>query len=401
MMGFISASNQRRPLPILPRCGECLLYTKAKNPKIPVAGKGRRRVLIVSEFPLAEDDKKGKLHAGDAGSFLRKCLSKIKVDLDKDCWYTSALICAPTNIGEASKKIPCCTPNLLKTIKELNPVSIVLMGDFATRSLIPVLWKDSNIGGIEKWYGWEIPAQITNTWVHPTWSVREVFSRSHKVQEMMFVSHLRSAFEHKHQPFDKIPDYEKEVKCVFDIDEAVETILRLSKGSRAVAFDYETNMLKPDSARSEIRCASISDGNTTIAFPWTKEIKEAFAVFVRSDVRKIASNMKFEERWTRRIVGKSVNNWWIDTMLASHVLDNRKGIASIKFQSFVRLGQPDYDSHVKPFLKSKEPGCYSENRVRDCDWSSLLLYCGLDSLLEYKVAIKQAQQFQQIKEEHK
>ena len=76
-------------------------------------------------------------------------------------------------------------------------------------------------------------------------------------------------------------------------------------------------------------------------------------------------------------------------MLAAHVLDNRGGISSIKFQAFVLLGQPDYDSSIKEYLKSRDPGGYGLNRVKQAPVKPLLLYCGLDSLLEYLVAKKQ------------
>jgi len=107
----------------------------------------------------------------------------------------------------------------------------------------------------------------------------------------------------------------------------------------------------------------------------------------KSPMPKIASNLKVEDRWTRAKLGHRVRNWYWDTMIAAHVLDNTPGITSIKFQAFVHLGQGDYDSHIKPFLKARKESKF--NRIHELDLNDLLLYGGLDSYLEYWVAMKQ------------
>jgi len=68
-------------------------------------------------------------------------------------------------------------------------------------------------------------------------------------------------------------------------------------------------------------------------------------------------------------------------------LDQRPYITSIKFQSFVLLGNESYDDHItKYFRKTDKNGL---NAIHEIDLKELLIYNGLDSLLEYKVAIKQ------------
>lgn len=105
--------------------------------------------------------------------------------------------------------------------------------------------------------------------------------------------------------------------------------------------------------------------------------------------------MKFEERWTVAKLGCKVRGWHWDTMLAAHILDNRSGITSLKFQAFVHLGISDYDSHISPFLYSKHPN--ETNRIDQVDDKSLLLYNGLDSLLEYLIMKKQKAIFERTK----
>jgi len=93
-----------------------------------------------------------------------------------------------------------------------------------------------------------------------------------------------------------------------------------------------------------------------------------------------------EERWTLKKFGHGATNWGWDTMLASHCLDNRPGICSLKFQSLVRLGVPSYNDKIEPYLVNQK-GPY--NRIHEIDMKDLLLYGGIDSVLEYRLAMKQ------------
>jgi hypothetical protein len=81
-------------------------------------------------------------------------------------------------------------------------------------------------------------------------------------------------------------------------------------------------------------------------------------------------------------------------MLGACVLDNRGGISSIKFQAYVRLGQPDYDSHMRKYLEAPAAdvarfGANARNNVRQAPLDQLMVYCGMDSFLEWHVAHKQ------------
>jgi hypothetical protein len=74
-------------------------------------------------------------------------------------------------------------------------------------------------------------------------------------------------------------------------------------------------------------------------------------------------------------------------MIAAHVLDNRKGVTGLKFQAFAQLGQGKYNTHIESLLEAKDKTHI--NRIHEIDMGDLLLYNGLDSLLEYKLAMKQ------------
>jgi len=98
------------------------------------------------------------------------------------------------------------------------------------------------------------------------------------------------------------------------------------------------------------------------------------------------SHAMFEDCWARVVLGVRVRNWQWDTLVNAHLLDHRPNIGSIKFQAFVRLGVPEWDGHIKPFLRPRGGGGSDLNRVADVEIGQLLLYGGLDSLYEYLVS---------------
>ena len=168
---------------------------------------------------------------------------------------------------------------------------------------------------------------------------------------------------------------------------------QLLKRKGVLAFDYETTGLKPENSKQKIVSVSFClDGRKTFACMVTDNNKKLVSQILKSpNLKKVASNMKFEERWTRAKFGHEVRCWHWDTMLAAHVLDNRSHITSIKFQSFIYLGINDYDSFINPYLKT-QPGELL-NRIEELDPEELLLYNGLDSLLEYMIMKKQRRMF--------
>ena len=112
-------------------------------------------------------------------------------------------------------------------------------------------------------------------------------------------------------------------------------------------------------------------------------------VLLKCDIPKRGFNAKFEHRWTKAKLGIEVNNWQWDGQVGSHVLDNRHNINSLKFQAFVNFGQDSYDHHISPQLEARKKGGYAVNQIKDIDLGQLMLYCGMDSLLEWKLAERQ------------
>lgn len=375
-------------IPSSPKCGACGLFRKCNSPKMPPTGNGKKGILVVAEAPGQHEDDEGEQLIGPAGQELRKRLNNFDIDLDRDCWKHNAVICRPPNNEMKDVYIECCRPNLLSVIKELNPRTIILLGGSAIDSLIGSMWRHGeDVKGMGHWVGWQIPSQKHNAWIcpnwHPSYLLRE---KNNKALSLWFDKYLESAIDLHSRPWpDGVPDYQSEVECVYEADRAAKIIRKMIEKGGNVAFDYETNMVKPDSQKASIYSCSVCwEGKKTIAFPWIGDAVQAMSELLLSPLGKIGWNIKFEERWTQRMLRHPINNWIYDGMVGTHVLDGRSGITSAKFQALTILGLPPYDESVRPYFDTGKENNI-ENKISKANIADVLLYNGMDALVEYKI----------------
>jgi uracil-DNA glycosylase family 4 len=378
---------------LVAKCASCQLYKGCKTPKMPPDGQGKRKIFVLGEAPGRNEDEQGIPFIGESGQYLSKTFRKFGVEMRRDCRITNSAICRPPNNKFPPLAVEYCRPNMIKAVEEFKPEVVILLGAKAVQSLLGWLWKE-DVGSVSRWDGWRIPSQRLNAWVCPTWHPQAILrtdygqsQRENEVRAMFFEQHIQRAVALRGRPWKKVPDYDKQIRLILDPEEAAKQVRQFTNVERLVAFDYETNMLKPDSAKAQIVTCSLSDGLTTIAFPWQGAAIEAMEAFLSSPTPKVASNKKFEERWSRKVFKRSVRNWKLCTMNCAHVLDNRSSICSIKFQAFVLLGVDRWDLEVAPYLSAAGPNV--ENRIRECNLTKLLRYNAMDSLMELLVAQRQ------------
>lgn len=389
MKGFFELSKVQAERPdagLIPRCGSCGLLKQCKTPKMKPYGEGLRNILIVGEAPGENEDEEGRPFIGKAGEYLRGQLSRLQpyINMDRDCVTTNALICRPPhNKIDDPRKIDYCRPNLLKTIESVRPDIIITLGRSALASVVEPYWK-GDLGILERWIGWQIP--LEHFWICPTWHPSYLLRINDEMHARRFGEHLGKAVRRHDKPSPP-PDFSSQVELIYDESAIYKAIREMDRQGGWAAFDYETNCIKPELPKSKIISASISNGRRTIAYPWIGDAIRATSYFLQSsNTTKIASNMKFEDRWTRHHLGHPVRNWGWDTMEAAHCIDNRPDITSLKFQAFIHLGIVSYNVKIEPYLKNHR-GPY--NRIHEVALEDLLLYNGMDSVLEYHVAMKQ------------
>lgn len=356
-------------------------------------GRGRRGILVVGEAPGREEDKRGRPFVGESGQLLRDTLDNCQVDLDRDCITTNSLICRPQNNklpANPTELINACRPNLLKVLKTVSPTVIVLLGNVACRSLIPVLWKNDDCR-ISTWEGWAIPCQELNAWIYPTFHPAHILRNPGPIYTLKFQRALNRMSHLHERPWKESPNWQDEIEVIYRpvmAARAIRDMLKIAtRKDLPIAADYETNCLKPEYAGAEIVSCALSIGSRTISYPWLGEAIEATSEMWKHPIRKIASNIKFEDRWTRKKLGHRVRGWYWDTMVAAHLLDNRSGITSVKFQSFVLCGVRSYNDHIEPYLEQTDSN--QLNRIKEIDLRDLLLYGGMDGKVEWEVAKRQ------------
>lgn len=388
----------RAPLYGVAKCGLCGLDKTCLSPRMPVAGKGKKGILVVGEAAGRTEDERNVPFVGPAGRFLQDELESMGVNLHEDCWVTNALSCRPpNNTIKNPKSVEYCRPLVIKALEEYKPEKVLLFGLRAAQSVYGWLWREG-ISSVTKWLYWNVPSQRLNAWVschyHPSFLLRQSDKRKDQdeaqVALLLFRRGLQASLDKPGRPWDEVPDYRKHVQVIQDREKAYQAIQGFLQRKRPFAFDFENDRLKPDGKGSRIVCCALSDGEITVSYPWDGPAVEATLRLLHSSIPKIGYNAKHEDRWTRKHFGFGPSNWAWDGMLAAHTLDNRAGVCGLKFQSFVLLGQDSYDDSLRPLLKPRDGK--EINDVKAIDKDALLLYCGMDALLEYLVAEIQTEQ---------
>lgn len=248
---------------------------------------------------------------------------------------------------------------------------------------------------MSRWAGWRIPHQKLNAWLCPTFHpsyierLKTVEKARGPLAERIWEDHIEKAITKTNRPWENIPRYVESIFPIKSADDAAKSIEGFIKRGKPIAFDYETDRLKPDHRDARIVCCSVSDGRTTIAYPWYGKAIESTKSLLTSNLPKLGSNIKFESGWTSKLLGIVVRGWVADTMNTAHVLDNRQDICSIKFQAFIHLGQEPWNDHIAQFLESEDDGGNTPNNINKVGLDDLLIYCGMDSLMEHLVCQKQ------------
>lgn len=376
-------------------CTGCGLYKYALSPRIKPYGNFGKGIMIVGEAPGEDEDRRGRPWQGKMGRVLQRAYKRIGIDIFEDCISLNAINCRPTSYSGANRppndyEIACCRQNVLTAIKRHQPRVIILHGNAAVSALIGYKWK-KDLGGITKWRGWTIPDREFNAWVcptyHPSYIARqESDSEIHVIWER----DLKQALTKLSEPLPAPVTAENVI-----ISHSPKIIKRINEEAPPLlAFDIESTGLKPYNTNNhEIICISFcgwDDKAYAMPAPSSRaEINLTRKLLQNPGIGKIAANMKFEDHWMSLLYNFQVRPWAFDTMLSAHVLDNRPGITGLKFQAFVRFGIVGYDDETAPYLKSSG-GAYGLNRIKEISEGEslerLMTYCGMDSLLTYKLA---------------
>lgn len=398
MTGFFTRTetqSKERPDGKSLTCYSCGLYRNCETPKMQPYGNFKKGILNIGTFPSLADDMRGKPFQGRVGQLLQATYSMYGIDLFEDCLNVNAVNCLsdkdPTNYH-----VDCCRASILRYIEKYKPKVIILFGIQAVYSLIGNRWKGA-LNGIDQWRGWTIPDQDFKTWICPVFAPEYVDKIDKPEVYKVWETDLGRALTVR---LKELPVPEKPTIKVID---DLEPLTKIEYGS-ITAFDYETTGLKPHAKGHRIVCCSIAtdeDNAFVFEMPNLVEKRKPFIDFLRNkSIRKMAHNLKFEESWSYERLKTRVRGWYWDSMLAAHLLDNRAGVTGLKFQTYVNFGIVNYNENVSPWLQAIDSkNANSLNRLQEYfatkqGMEETLKYCALDSIYEYRLALKQQKEIE-------
>lgn len=406
-------------------CSGCGLDGSGKSSGF--AGKGKDRVLILSDYPRQDEDNSAeRVFSLELYDVLFDQAGKrgIPRRIMDAAWVGYVFPC-PVKEGKEPKNPRCCAERLERLIKELQPRVIIPLGITATKALI---W-DRMAGRIKNTqpsdlFGKHIPDRKFNAWICPTYSPEFIsWQKRDECPARYLAKHIRSAWALKDTPLPELPsdiktteDPETAAEWVKDVIywAAVGALGAAPDGSIDVAIDYETTGLKPHRDGHRIVAASVAyrmDGKYhAIGFKWDgfspKLVDAWYELTHHPRIGIVAHKGDFEACWTRFRAGHGngrtewPTNWSWDTCLAAHVIDNNQKVG-LKLHTYCELGVIGYDTKADKYISTLVDGeadKYGTNAFNllqagvGVPWGDLVYYCAEDSLYTLAIRDRQVQQ---------
>ena len=239
---------------------ECCGNTFCKSVKHPLmdgSGNENADIMILGESPGPDEDAVGSPFVGKAGRFLRQRMLPGAGIREADVYFTNVVRCFPGRNKKGAIRNPMandirrCRPNLLDTVKKVNPKVIIAMGNAALHGCLGLArWKDDEkkkdtaVTGIAKWRGTRVWHPEFDCWViftyHPSFLMRQF--QFEKFQYNQAMSDLELAFDSVN--LKKVSDRYIDNTCALLVDpeSAAKYIGDLSSYSE-VAVDTETTTM--------------------------------------------------------------------------------------------------------------------------------------------------------------
>lgn len=393
MSGFFTDTELAEATPA--GCGHTCNLNRGCSP-VTVTGEGRLGVLIVLDSP-SPPSSSGMV-------MLRKTLAlHCGVILEKDCWLSHALACPlPSGRLMSQQEITACRPNLLKTVRELQPKLIILLGHGAMSSVVGASNPKVAFGkarGFPLLCDKVFPDQsYPGTWLGVAMAPDQVERlKFDPVVHTVWCNSLNRFFDTVKEQYPRLPD---PANCeIITRPERAERLLTLLGDRKSLfAFDYETTGLKPHaegqrvvsvgfcpsftaSFAFDIPCPLQGSGWEGVATKWRK-------IMADITVPKVAHNVAFEWEWTRRFFKVVPRGWAGDTQVLAHLEDSRPGHSGLKVQSYLKFGVPEYTSTTDRFKRSSPDdnalhGCNAFNKMDKAPFRDRLQYNAVDALYTY------------------
>lgn len=364
-------------------CQSCPLQGRTVVP-----GHGKREapeIAFVAEAPGETEVEQGIPLVGKSGSFLRKVISDLGIDEDK-CWFTNVCLCRPDNNSPPNTEmVKACFNRLTAELATVRPKLVVTLGATATKHLARHRLSITRSHGMYQ----EIELRpkglepfevgIVPTY-HPSYILRtgglykETEAFRDFVEELEYAKSILNG-----QPPIIQPPYEN---YVFVRDQSgFEAFCSALSKQVMCAVDLETDKL--DWFTAQILCCGFSwkRGESTVV-DWslleqnlenTKLLNDAL-----KDVRLVLHNGIFDMPFLHHN-GLTNAFYYLDTMQAHFLLDERKGVHGLERLAIKYYRAPAYKTAFAEGIGVKR-------FVSDEKFSDLILQAPKEELFDYNGA---------------
>jgi uracil-DNA glycosylase family 4 len=376
-------------------CEKCGLFDNPAidTPFFPLyKGSNYSGLVILGQQP-SQDDDIGSIHfSNKKAQAIRANAFKEGFNLKNVGAFVYALKCHSKK-KSTEVQFKCCRSLLIDELNELKPKMIICCGEMAFKSLFNL----KNKIPPTKLRGRLIPNYEFNCLVYTLMNPNDLYNYD---QQYALKRDLKRAlkFWSKYNTYKKVDQLLqerkilegitiKEVKTEKELKDCLDKIWNIKR----IAFDYEATNVKPFDDNFEITHIQFSTEKYAWVLHeslWLENENNDFMLWhfmekflPNPSIEKIIQNVKFERNVSRWIFGAEIVNTQ-DPMIASHVIDERRGCTSLDFQNLTRFGIPPYSDTVKSFLMKKDKDD-KQNRIREAPYDDMILYAGLDVITTY------------------
>lgn len=327
-------------------CGECPLREKGAYVPPDFNGNMQARYLLVGEAPGGTEAKRGKPFAGMSGKLLDATLKEQGID-KSEAVLTNIVLCRPPgNATPGPHEIKCCGPALQDTIETVQPEIVVAMGNTAASKFMGKTTKiTQDRVGPPKDTGKGYKLIPT---VHPAACLRN---------PNLFT--LFAADIGKMKPQAQIKWEPPQYKAYDNEHKAIRVIQELQSRGNRLVIDLEVGEDKDDTyghPNTLLACGIAYEAGKAVVIGeralQSARVREALSTLLRE--KDITCHNGKYDLGTLYRMGLGIFKLANDTMFKAYSLDEVPGTKGLKYQSQERLGCPDWDSEIKPYITGKD-----------------------------------------------
>ena len=186
----IAAMSWERLIETVAPCEACRLC-ETRTQTVFGVGVLRPDWMVIGEAPGADEDARGEPFVGQAGRLLDAMLASVGLSRERNVFIANVLKCRPPgNRNPAPEEISQCEPFLRRQIELLCPRLILLVGKFASATLLGSDASIASLRGKEHRLaiaGRDIPAVVT---YHPAYLLRSPQEKAKAWADLTFAKRI-------------------------------------------------------------------------------------------------------------------------------------------------------------------------------------------------------------------